>query len=462
MSELRLTPMFAGLMGWVALTALASLTAAWALSTKRSWARRAGLLASFANLPLVPIWTPVGIYGLAVLLPRRSAELLSEAAEDRARSKRQRGTPRRFSHQVFAVAVGAVTLPILVLMLRDTDRDPAGWLGVLPGILGGLVITVLAHELGHLAVDRAVGFRLRFISVSRMILLRHPGGWQMLWSRQIAWLSGACSAIPRNVIGLKRNVVAVMAGGPVASLLLALVCFSLFIANQGSDQSGWNPHLAFMAVLSTQVFLLNSIPLADARGTMSDGARIRAVLKGGAEGARILAAYACATSAATPLRPRDWKPDWVRQATALPDGSAFHANGCYDAYMHHLDRGEVEEAGRWLDSAITLQERRPRDLNEGDCLLEGAYLEARHRSRPDVARRRFTEAAGKLSIEGKSRQRVEAAVLLAEGDVAGSLECIRGALASVEKGDQTGLVEFERSLLADLNAEVSARQAAVA
>ncbi len=82
--------------------------------------------------------------------------------------------------------------------------------------------------------------------------------------------------------------------------------------------------------------------------TMSDGARLLMLIRGGAVWQRISALQAIASASLAGVRPREWNADLIELACGPDDGSADGREGRALRYSWLLDNGRVAEAEEQL------------------------------------------------------------------------------------------------------------------
>jgi hypothetical protein len=314
-------------------------------------------------------------------------------------------------------------------------------------------IAVLAHELGHLVVGWACGFELVQFAVGRTVLVRQDERWQVKRAKKPG--AGGWVAIrPRTLAYLREKYVLFVAGGPVASLLFAVLLFGLFLASPGRPWQLLSPIIGITAMISLQTFLGNSFPAQSRRG-MRDGKRILELSRDSTEGRRVVARLQTSMIFTSPLRPRDLPDAWIRTALGNSDSSNSHLAGCIPAYEYLLDRGEIDVAGKWLDEWLRIDRLLPGDIGRDRALTEIAYFEARYRGNAVAARTYLQDAQRQFMVERYSTCRAWAAVMLAEGNCEAASELISQARADLDRRPVTGHRLFERDLLGDLEQSAS-------
>jgi hypothetical protein len=234
-----------------------------------------------------------------------------------------------------------------------------------------------------------------------------------------------------------------LAAGPAANLLLALLAGALFLS-RGYD---WNDDsfltsgasvfslgLFSAAMFSLLLFLVNLFPCR-VGGFSSDGAKLLLLLRGGPKAERQTALSVLVGMSYAGRRARGWPPGLVERAIALPDGSAEDTAGALLAYYWLLDQGDAAGAAQFLDRALAGRDRYP-TASRPVLFLEAAYFTARHRGDAAGARTFLKQSKGGMLVQRWAELRAEAAVLLAEGNRdAARLRAQEGLAAIRRMGD---------------------------
>jgi hypothetical protein len=147
------------------------------------------------------------------------------------------------------------------------------------------------------------------------------------------------------------------------------------------------------------------------------------------------------------VRARDWSQDLLEQARLPEDGTDGQVRAEYLLYLHHLDRGNLVQARRWLEQALPNAER----LNKGHLIRECVFMEAAFvaawfdHDLPKAYRLRDFGGKENELLKG-TRARVGAAIAAREGDGVQAL-----ALANEA---ETRLREHSRRYGGDVEAEL--------
>ena len=131
---------------------------------------------------------------------------------------------------------------------------------------------VLMHELGHALGGKIVRFQFNSLIVGPIKLekLRGNGGLRWQWNRSVNLAGGLTLSLPADTHRLRERFMIYIAGGPIASFMLAVLCFTAAAAIPGSP---WSVVVGWVGFLSSSIFLVTVIPFR-AAGFATDGRRI--------------------------------------------------------------------------------------------------------------------------------------------------------------------------------------------
>jgi len=144
-------------------------------------------------------------------------------------------------------------------------------------VLPLLVLLVLAfHEIGHLLGGFTRGMKFLLFIVGPFQFTQSPSGIRFKWVFNLGTFGGLAAAMPNPNLALAPQLKRLIAGGPLSSLLLAilglLVCF---VAEGRFGAYGF-----FVGGFSALIFLVTALPFR-AGGFMSDGMQFIEVMRGG-------------------------------------------------------------------------------------------------------------------------------------------------------------------------------------
>ena len=276
--------------------------------------------------------------------------------------------------------------------------------------LAALYLVLLTHELGHLLFGKLAGMRPFLLITGPLKMVATQKGWQVSLNTNIALAGGLAACMPVRTETLRRDLLWLTAGGPITSLLGSLLGFLLYALVP--DGSSWSFFGLLFGVTAGAIFLVTLIP-AKTSGFMTDGAQIFSLLRGGIEAEQRALILILQAESLNGVRPRDYSPEIFQRLLAMRCNPMMDASVDLLGYYHHLDRGDVAQAGQLLDQVLAHENDLPEGLKQA-VYLEAAFFQAACQKQPQLARQFFQRGGGAL-VEKHTSLRSEAAVLFAEG-----------------------------------------------
>jgi hypothetical protein len=286
-------------------------------------------------------------------------------------------------------------------------------LNVFSAILIGLValyLVLLTHELGHLLFGKLAGMRPFLLITGPLKLIATQNGWQVSLNTNISLAGGLAACMPVRTDTLRRDLLWLVAGGPITSLFGSILGFLLYaLVPDGSPWSFFG--LLFGATAGT-IFLVTLVP-AKTSGFMTDGAQILSLIRGGREVEQRALLLVLQAESLKGVRPRDYPTEILQRLQSLRCNPMMDASVDLFVYFHHLDCGDISKAGQLLDQVLVHEKDLPEGLKQA-VYLEAAFFQAACRKQAQPARHFFERGGGAL-VEKHTLLRSEAAVLFAEG-----------------------------------------------
>lgn len=266
-------------------------------------------------------------------------------------------------------------------MERIRVVSPLWALGLgLASVFGYSYLMILVHELGHLVLALVYGFDLRAFAVGRWIFVRHGKRWKFCRSRK-RFAGGFVLPVPKSLNTFdKRSLMMMIAGGSISTFLLfSAGILPIFLAPTAVSNSLALWSIAVLSVISLHSFFLNILPITIGH-LRTDGRRFLDLAKNDLPGQSFFALYSIDASLRQGIRPRDIDPVLIEKVLSAPEKSMIRADGLYTAYTAAMDKGNLEQAGNYLDNVLDSQRYMP-ELFRGKSFLEGAYFAAVFRNR---------------------------------------------------------------------------------
>jgi Peptidase family M50 len=293
-----------------------------------------------------------------------------------------------------------------------------------------LFIALGAHELGHLTAGLLVRFRFFVFAIGPLLVERSESGALRLRINRVPFFfGGIAGTYPVDTARLPARLAVAIAGGPVASLLLALLA-ALLLGTPGHLHPAIRVELQWLRLVSGLLFLGTAVPFWNGP-FVTDGLRFLRTLSRGPHGMRELSNLNLTALQMSGTAASGWDPALVSGALVPADGSIFEHEARLFSYLHALDAGEIERAGDHLDHAMRINPKLPSAFRIS-CLLEATYFEARHRHRVSIAREHLERVPADpppgIGFLESDRLRARAAIALENGDHPAAAQAVSRAL----------------------------------
>ena len=273
----------------------------------------------------------------------------------------------------------------LVRKIAEADEAKTPWILLAFPFL--MLIVLGVHEIGHLIGGLSRGMRF-------LLLIVGPFGWhasasgpRFEWNTNVALMGGLAATLPTETgASLRRQLLVMIAGGPLASLLLAIFA----VAAIAYVEPRIAAYCLIVAATSFGIFLVTLIPTR-AGGFMSDGMQLIDVWRGGTAVVersallRIIAHYRALLESSV-----DGYPSGFRQSVHVELAIGAWLAGDTDTVRRHLaaSKGGIVEKSRRLlaQAALARLEGREEDCERDRLLALKALAQA-----SDAGQQKLTE-----------------------------------------------------------------------
>jgi hypothetical protein len=335
------------------------------------------------------------------------------------------------------VLIGAITLRIVPMI---THRPPRHSHLSLLSVAGEFLLLmllfppiVLAHELGHALAGTLAGWRLQSLFVGPLRLVRDRRGARVVLHRAYFYYGGAAVVVPREWGSdeqIRHSFRTMVAGGPVASLVVSAVLFIGLAGGSGSRSltSGWH-FLAFVgATMSLAICVGTLLPIRQTSTIRNDGLQLFLSRRRDRNGVRPLdpgIRLGALVLMLTERRPREWTAEML----AILGASPIQQRQVFE-YYHALDRNDVHVARDLLQAVLDRAATADgfagtRARQEG--ATEAAIFEAAWRGDAEAARTWFDAGAGANRWDPHAVGLASAAIHAARHDREGAHVSLRRA-----------------------------------
>lgn len=248
---------------------------------------------------------------------------------------------------------------------------------VIPAVALGAA--VVAHESGHLLAAWLSGFRLALRT--RASAAGAYGAVHRFYSCEGLRLGFVRLELGKTEPGkivqkpdlsndqLRRRLLAVVMGGPLASLLLPPVLeVTVYVTNAGGLATFF---IHVFSTLSVLVGIAELIP-DTGKGSFSDGARLLMLLKKDSGAERWLSILQLQLALARGEHPRTWNEATVLASTAIDDDSRDAVTAHWLGYLWAAERQDITSATKYLEEGLAA----PVSVSAAAGLRDRLFLEA--------------------------------------------------------------------------------------
>lgn len=356
---------------------------------------------------------------------------------------------------VTIIVFGAMQLPV-DRMLPMGSFDAKLLLELLLVLILWL-ITTLIHEGGHFLAARAQGMTVSEVRLWWLVLTPRRRGYRLQIKRGPGWVGGWVKA----TVGpgsLRRQMVLLILGGPASNIAFACVSAALVWPLYLHGMKIAVSIFASLALTNLYIGLGNLLPIGIR--IASDGSLLYHWLFESHKDPGALALLRLMGLSVRGLRARDYAPEDLQLLIQSPL-SIRKLVGSWLMLRGAIDRGDIPAAQRIFEDCRSVYEgasdadRKLLDGTWKHCLLESAYLKARHERSSDEAHRLF-ESSALVAMPAFMRLRLEAAMHCATGDRQQAQYCLAQARHDLDETHDIGTRLEESDLLDDIGVQLQA------
>ena len=313
-----------------------------------------------------------------------------------------------------------------------------------------IIVFVLAfHEAGHLAGGMSRGMRFLLFIAGPFGWVRGTDGVRFRWFFNLGTLGGVAAALPVPSLPLKPQLTRLVVGGPLASLVLAVLAFAVFWWVPGRVGA----YALITAGLSLSIFVVTAVPMRSG-GFMSDGMQLLQLGRNPTMVERRARLLALMGQGLAGVRPRDYDRVALAHAQAITGEETMYDVGVWlCSYFSALDAGDVAAAQGWLDRIEPVVDDYPDGFRQS-LAIELTLFEAVHRHRPDQARAWLARARGGVVDESR-RRLADAALALGEGRPDEARTALTVARSKLGRSMDAGLVHLSHDQITALQSRLA-------
>lgn len=356
----------------------------------------------------------------------------------------------------------ALAVVVVLLAYRKYWESYDSFLLIFSLVLGGVVSSAACcafHELGHVLFGKICGFRFNSMRVGFVRIYRRDGKLRIAFGRLPDSLAGATEMLPADTDSLYGRFLAVVAGGPVFSLLFLAGCTVALALHESL------PFAAFVFACTAvpcafHIFFYNVLPFND-DNMDTDGGMLRGLIKKEPSymtAVNILTIEGYLFQGRTP---GEIDGDLYFGLPQLPEDDMNFILLTSYRFSYYLDRGDfasAAKAGDRLESVLCYVPA----VYKGEIGEEILFNKCAVQRDAEGAKRFYPSVAQFLKGENTlPSHRVAAAYeLYVNGDFKAALQEVSAAQQCAENCPVPGEEKYERRLLARIRADMDAARSA--
>ncbi|OJJ15888.1 hypothetical protein BKI52_36830 [marine bacterium AO1-C] len=320
-----------------------------------------------------------------------------------------------------------------------------------PMILGVIFFVLAIHELGHVFAGISVGFEFRMITVGPFMLRKEstqPNNKQLRfrWNTRLNAMGGLALCLPKSDHKLRPNFIKFIAGGPLASLLLAVLAATIYWLFYRHNQAFFARNFwQFTALMSGIIFLTTIIPMRSG-GFFSDGARMLNLLRGGPKAEVDLAILTSTAAATSGVRPREMNIAPLQKILVNDYQHPFIPYLHLYMYAYLMDWDKPTEALIHLKKTVEEIDSIPAGY-QATVWLEVAFYKAYYQQSLSEAEEAFKQAKISAIIPKHLIYKSEAAIAWLKEDKEKALTKAQDALNALDQSMDAGGAIAEKEWL---------------
>lgn len=218
-----------------------------------------------------------------------------------------------------------------------------------------MFVAIAVHELGHVVGAMRADFEVHSVVIAFVEFRRVGNRFQIRRAPRMS-IGGMVRALPRGSENFPERMRTLIAGGPIASLLLVLATFLLEkivpTPSYGAPIATYIPYVAAVSFFTASIFVLPGtlIPRTAKAGIPSDMLLLLQLRQKGEGRERLLAQYLL-SRAVFEKRPREWSPELLAMTRQPRDGSPTQIGADLWSYYAARDSGRLDESLGYLAEA---------------------------------------------------------------------------------------------------------------
>ena len=344
-----------------------------------------------------------------------------------------------------------------------TPSNPLTWFYFLTVIPISIYLSVAVHELGHALVARLLGYRIFMLNVGMIGVANEQGQLRLRWiGKDPLALRGSTIALSASSSYHRIREIAVLSAGIVAQSLFLLGLLAISSFALPLTEHPWLTALIHSLALITFAGLCGSALPIKIGQTETDAFQLWQLLRGGKQVERRLQLQRVTSQCLAGLPYAQIEDGELQQLLSESDGSRQEYAANLLAYLHAIGNDKPVEALKALKQVLCYVLANPSMRAATWPFLYAAEYELAYGLGTFAARRWLALVQNGdnsfLNIDFQQvRLRIEATILLAEGNREKARECVQRSLELATRRIDCSSAMTETMLLRELGSQCSAQ-----
>ncbi len=316
------------------------------------------------------------------------------------------------------------------------------------------LFVVGVHEMGHVIAGRSVNFGFQAFLIGPFKWEKDGERIRFGWNKSLNLSGGLALMLPKDQVRLRQRFMWFAAGGPIASLLLAALCW--IVAMFLPELSIVRFLLQVISFFSAMILLVTIIPMQGG-GFKTDGKRIVDLMKKGPDTDAEVCMLAALSTLRAGIRPRNLDIQGLEvnyQQKEEPD--VIKSSLAYYCYVYYMDQGELVLAKDYLEKYLALRENYPLALQDS-VWLDPAFFSAYFEKDLEQAEQYYQQFKKAPFVSQVNIDKLEAAIALLKGEHELAKEKLEAARKNLPGLIMKGFKSMYEEWFADIENQLSHR-----
>jgi len=259
-------------------------------------------------------------------------------------------------------------------------------------LLLALLVSIVAHELGHLLAASFLNFEILGATIGPFRYERQPGLSHFRYAAD-GWFRCSVSAVPREMHnGWRGRTMMVVLAGPIVTLLLFVLAARLALDSHGAgvDDRWFSQFWSCCAAVNFFLFVMGLIPNGRFAAVRNDAALFLALYQNGVDAIDMMVCHQAIELGLRGVRPQDYPEPLMLELAKFHGRPYTNLMVARRMVEWAVDCDDIKMADQWDQFALSASDQCSERL-ANVSLAESACFDVLFRNSMRSARRKFAE-----------------------------------------------------------------------